>query len=676
MIPNNVKTATVTNNLGGKRIQMKFSKDAEPYLMALFTDLYSDQELACIREYSTNAWDSHLDAGQTRPIEVTTPTVMSPYLTIKDFGVGMDADVIEEVYSQYGESTKRRQTNTNGSMGIGAKAALSIASSFTITGVKDGIKTLVSVERGADGTGAMDIIAAGPTTEPNGVEIKIPAAKYNSYEEKAQKFFQFWKKGTVLLNGDDPTIAHPRVSDRIVMLPDGYNDVVVMGNVAYPVESAYRFSVGDQYAALFVTMNGADEIVFVPSREELMYNAKTKGVLIEARQEFEANVVDLLTKRLNSFTSYLEAYNEWSRITDAYPGSIVSKVSYAGPPLGNFRLTEDYADDGVVKTRDKSVIHWQVSKKRHAVTRGSVYFDTLLNKENRVIVNYRKSLGVSGADKARLREYFREHVGNRLGEQYYGGSTVILTSDSALPNKDRTSEVKVYDWKEILKVTRTPYSGGGGTSMNGQYEVWDGSGFVLDDITDEDEIVYWSEREGGPDRSMLVRFNTLYPNIKFVEAKANRHGKLARIAEKATHWLSFYKQAYAALGAEDMAKLTEDDFKVIAFNKSMDRYDMEAVLGINYWNKAAQISLLMKWVDKIDDTDYTDVVRVMAATQPYVGYATHHPDYSKRVSAHTLKMEKFVTKRYPLAYGNFSSDKMKDVVEYMNFRYAKIKENV
>ena len=153
---------------------MEIDPTATAHLMSLLTDLYSDPELACLREYSTNAWDSHIDANNEHTaIVVQTPNVLSPYLTIQDFGVGMDGDTIRRIYSQYGRSTKREQTTTNGSMGIGAKAALGYTNQFTVSGVKDGVKTLVSVSRAGDGTGVMEIVYTGPTDEPNGVTVQI-----------------------------------------------------------------------------------------------------------------------------------------------------------------------------------------------------------------------------------------------------------------------------------------------------------------------------------------------------------------------------------------------------------------------------------------------------------------------------------------------------------------------
>ena len=52
--------------------------------------LYSDKPLAIIREYCTNAFDAHIEAGiPERPIEVSFPTAFKNTLTIRDFGKGL-----------------------------------------------------------------------------------------------------------------------------------------------------------------------------------------------------------------------------------------------------------------------------------------------------------------------------------------------------------------------------------------------------------------------------------------------------------------------------------------------------------------------------------------------------------------------------------------------------------
>ena len=97
------------------------SKQDEGHLMTILRDtLYSDKVLAVLREYSSNAWDAHREAGKpTLPIKITMPTDMEPTLSIRDWGLGLSPVDVFEVFTQYGASTKRDNDNAVGMLGIG-----------------------------------------------------------------------------------------------------------------------------------------------------------------------------------------------------------------------------------------------------------------------------------------------------------------------------------------------------------------------------------------------------------------------------------------------------------------------------------------------------------------------------------------------------------------------------
>src|ERR1035437_10098491 len=94
------RVMNVTSTLQGERVGMSIDEGALAHIMSVLTDLYSDPEMAVIREYSTNALDAHVEAGVTRPIEVTLPSALSPYLKIRDYGTGLDVEDIRTIYSR------------------------------------------------------------------------------------------------------------------------------------------------------------------------------------------------------------------------------------------------------------------------------------------------------------------------------------------------------------------------------------------------------------------------------------------------------------------------------------------------------------------------------------------------------------------------------------------------
>jgi hypothetical protein len=255
---------------------MTIDQGALSHIMSVLTDLYSDPELAIIREYSTNALDAHVEAGETRPIEVTLPSPLSPFLRIRDYGVGLDVADIRDIYSRYGTSTKRQSNDVVGMLGLGCKSALTYADQFTLASVKDERRVTVSVSRDEDGSGSMTIVSDERTSDPNGTEVIIPAKRDNTMADTAADFFRFWDEGTVLVNGKQPErIGGMWVNDKILVTESVDTPQIVMGNVAYPCPGLdMRDRLG--WHSKVVAWVDIGTVAFTPSREALQDTKQTR----------------------------------------------------------------------------------------------------------------------------------------------------------------------------------------------------------------------------------------------------------------------------------------------------------------------------------------------------------------------------------------------------------------
>src|SRR5687768_14206487 len=100
MIPE-AANVQVQSTVQGESIKMRLDEDATDHLMSMFIDLYEDPEKAIIREYTCNGRDAQIEAGYTGPLEVTTPTALAPFFTVRDYGIGLSAEDIRKVYSAY-----------------------------------------------------------------------------------------------------------------------------------------------------------------------------------------------------------------------------------------------------------------------------------------------------------------------------------------------------------------------------------------------------------------------------------------------------------------------------------------------------------------------------------------------------------------------------------------------
>jgi hypothetical protein len=317
-----IPTNTVTNHHFGNTVEdITTSINAEdfPFLADMLNGLYSDPKAAVLREYATNAWDSHVEAGVTRPIEITLPTPFSPQLVIRDFGMGLSVDDLRAVYSKYGRSSKRDTNAVAGQLGMGCKSGLSYAPSFTIAAIKGGVRVVAVFTKNENGLGVIKVLDTAGTSEPNGVTITIPVETNDiaAFGTKATKFFSFWEPGTVLINGKAPEV--PEWHDGALWLdterqtccvrPNTLDrSYVIMGNVAYPVPDAVKYDANGYQSdsRRFVARLNISDVDFAPSREEVKYTKHTDATLSELSKYIFASYDRAFNKAIESVTSAWE----------------------------------------------------------------------------------------------------------------------------------------------------------------------------------------------------------------------------------------------------------------------------------------------------------------------------------------------------------------------------------
>lgn len=314
MIPTKDTSRKVTGSLGGETHMMQIAAENVPHLMGILTDLYSDPELAVIREYSTNARDSHIQAGVDLPIKVTLPTPLRQTLEIQDFGLGLSVDEVVNVYGSYGASTKRESNEVNGMLGLGSKSALTYTNMFTVRAVKDGVQAEVVFFRNEDGSGRIEVVDTKGTDNPNGVTISIPTKANSTFKEKALKFYSVWDKGTVEVVGEEISFIKDTANQFDVngtLLVERINGngtlYIVMGGVTYPVrDKGGRYY--DNYSLYHFADMGA--IDFTPSREDINYTDRTQGYVDDLLTATDSRAVEeVIQDKVNQAKSLDAAYD-------------------------------------------------------------------------------------------------------------------------------------------------------------------------------------------------------------------------------------------------------------------------------------------------------------------------------------------------------------------------------
>lgn len=148
-------------------------KSSAKAFKVLTTGLYSNLIRAIIREISCNAYDAHVEAGcADRPFDVHLPSELEPWFSVRDYGVGLSHEQAENIYMTFFDSTKSGSNDAIGGLGLGSKSPFNYTNNFAVTAIKDGIINVYTAFIDDDGLGLIPL-HSGPTTEPNGVEVKV-----------------------------------------------------------------------------------------------------------------------------------------------------------------------------------------------------------------------------------------------------------------------------------------------------------------------------------------------------------------------------------------------------------------------------------------------------------------------------------------------------------------------
>jgi hypothetical protein len=264
-------------------------KDAAHIFGILRSNLYTDKVMAVLREYSTNAWDEHVDAGiPDRPIKVVLPTSLEPSLVIRDYGRGLSEEGIFEVFIMYGASTKRDTDDTNGSKGIGSKSAFAYSDTFTITSYHKGMKRIYIAVIDETNKGKVTRFLEEPCGDETGIEVKIPAKTRDIYlfHTAARTLFPyFYPMPVINLPIEAKEIDRTRPGK---LYRDGNTQwVASMGVVPYRLDFSKMRAELEAVGLLDLTQKSGGELYFHindvsvgASREEVEYTDKTKNAIV------------------------------------------------------------------------------------------------------------------------------------------------------------------------------------------------------------------------------------------------------------------------------------------------------------------------------------------------------------------------------------------------------------
>lgn len=647
---------TQVDNIVGEEIE--FGIGDPRFVMMTQADLYSDITTAIIREYSTNAYDSHVMAGNTDPIEVSLPSMMNPYFKVVDKGVGMDIDMLRRVYTQFGVSDKRGLKGTNGMLGYGSKSGVAYTNTFTVTSVRDGIKNIGVVTRRPDWSIFLKVVSSSRTDEPNGTEIRIPVHNWQEFVKKAEDFYKFWLPGRVVVNGEYPTHdVGEKITDSLYYSNEYERSYVVMGNVAYRIENprALFYNTKMNYINFVAYVDDLDTgddqqpVEFTPSREDLKYTARTKDTLQKIVNSFETDIVALANAEVTQASNHAEAYERWTRWTNLLGAELFSVLEYKGD-----RFESDFNIKGY---RVPLNLRWREGARRISNFPIAGVKSAFFLTECTVQVNSNV--------KAKVREYCTL---KGIPQPTYLVETTMKSSD--IQSKWLDKGERFVSWEDVKKaIPKKPKKPRDGYAWNagriaGSWDYYTINGYESEKAIppNTNDLFYATVNECNSYVMMKIISHLGMSDAVVIRMPANRLNKFKRENPKAQNFITYAKSKVVI----DEAALLSDEAKKML---SVDHSDRK-------WLRILD-------VDRVDDPEIASLVSVIKDEDALLKDIS-----SNRGLASWLKMqyslteysgensESYLSTAYPLLSEMRSYKASDDLYVYLNAAYAAKKEEV
>lgn len=276
------------------------------FLMRILRDtLYSDKELAVVREYSANAWDAHREVGKDDvPIRVVLPTELEPMLVIRDFGRGLSLDDVYEVYTQYAASTKRGDDVGVGMYGIGCKSGFAYSDSFTVISYHGGIRRTFIAALDKDDLGDFNLVDERPCGDETGVEIRVAVrpADVRKFQTAASNLFPFFRPFPEIVNNTldiKPVSISMEKKNGYIGGIGSWGWVAVMGCIPYRIDLDQVSEMLDNEGILAFAENQKGGLYFDigavkinASREALEYREETKLAILHKMIALREEVIE------------------------------------------------------------------------------------------------------------------------------------------------------------------------------------------------------------------------------------------------------------------------------------------------------------------------------------------------------------------------------------------------
>lgn len=300
-----------TSNLPGKTIEFKIKLSSKAF-KDLYSSRYSKKIQAVIREISTNAFDSQVEAGcPERQFEVHLPNKLEPWFSVKDFGTGLHPDTLADIYCTCFESTRNQSDSYCGGFGVGSKTPMCYADSFIVKNRYAGIEYYYNVYLNESGIPTLTCLSEEETTEPNGltVVLNVEEKDFAEFYSEAQTVLSVFKALPVV-TGHKIDLSKPKYFEETDKfgVTGNRQSRIILSNVQYPIPRYFNDC----------TDHGIDFYVkpgtFQPNsnRESIDWDTKARSTLNDLIKEVNLYYTDKFSKDMATCP------NLWAAMTLQY----------------------------------------------------------------------------------------------------------------------------------------------------------------------------------------------------------------------------------------------------------------------------------------------------------------------------------------------------------------------
>jgi hypothetical protein len=316
----------------------------------LRSKMYSRPIYIICQEIMSNSRDANREVGRgDKPVEVVLPNDFSDQIQFRDNGPGISPDRMQNVYLQYGNSTKRSDNNQTGGFGLGAKTPFAYTDSFnivTITNEPDGKRRKRTYIAYIDETqfGSVSMASEQETEEETGTTISMAVQKddRDAFASAVRTIGSFWNPQPIVNGGDESEFRFSSVAymaqgtgwaiTTAPMIPGFNSAVICIDGIPYALRHAALFPathdirrhkdfrVIEQMAKSTSTVLyfKVGELAITANREDLDYQPEVIRKVHDRLVAMVEEARTITSDSLKSATNLWEASLLWNKMSSVF----------------------------------------------------------------------------------------------------------------------------------------------------------------------------------------------------------------------------------------------------------------------------------------------------------------------------------------------------------------------